>query len=37
MEGVVTNMGIGRGIELQTQGRKWFSLFDNDMKARILN
>ncbi len=37
-EGVVTNTGIGRGIELQTAGeRKWVSLFDTDMKARIVN
>jgi len=37
-EGVVTDTGIGRGIELQTtKGRKWFSLFDTDMKARVAN
>jgi BirA family biotin operon repressor/biotin-[acetyl-CoA-carboxylase] ligase len=37
-EGVVTNTSIGRGIELQTlEGRKWVSLFDTDMKARIVN
>lgn len=37
-EGVVTDTGIGRGIELQTpEGRRWFSLFDTDIKARILN
>lgn len=37
-EGVVTNAGIGKGIELQTlKEQKWFSLFDTDMKARILN
>lgn len=37
-EGVVTNTEIGKGIELQTlKGRMWFSLFDSDMKARIVN
>ncbi len=37
-EGVVINTGIGRGIELQTiGGRKWISLFDTDMKARIVS
>lgn len=37
-EGTVTNTSIGRGIELQTlKGRKWVSLFDTDMKARIVN
>lgn len=37
-EGIVKDTGIGRGIELETRGgRKWFSLFDTDMKARIVN
>lgn len=37
-EGIVTDTSIGRGIELQTiSGRKWVSLFDTDMKARIVN
>lgn len=37
-KGIVTNASIGKGIEMQTAaGRKWFSLFDTDMKARILN
>lgn len=37
-EGVVTDTGIGKGIELQTSnGRKWFSMFDSDMKMRVVN
>lgn len=37
-EGLVTNTRIGKGIELLTLGgQKWFSLFDTDMKARIVN
>lgn len=37
-EGIVTDTGIAKGIELQTlNGRKWISLFDTDMKARIVN
>jgi BirA family biotin operon repressor/biotin-[acetyl-CoA-carboxylase] ligase len=37
-EGIVIDVGIGRGIELQTKkAKKWFSLFETDMKARIVN
>ncbi len=37
-KGKVINTGIGKGIEIETgKGRKWFSLFDTDMKARVLN
>lgn len=37
-EGIVINTRIGQGIEMQTiEGSKWVTLFDTDMKARILN
>jgi BirA family biotin operon repressor/biotin-[acetyl-CoA-carboxylase] ligase len=37
-KGKVTDTGIGKGIELQTNsGRRWFSLFDSDMKVRVVN
>lgn len=37
-QGQVTDTEIGRGIELQTEKeKKWFSLFDSDMKTRILS
>lgn len=36
-QGKVVNTGIGRGIEMETDlGNKWFSLFDSDMKVRII-
>lgn len=35
--GLVINTGIGKGVELETKkGRKWISLFETDMKARVL-
>lgn len=36
--GVVVNTEISRGIELENKsGRKWISLFETDMKVRIIN
>jgi biotin-[acetyl-CoA-carboxylase] ligase BirA-like protein len=37
-EGEVINIGLGKGIQLQTsKGKLWFSLFETDMKMRILS
>ena len=36
--GLVTDAALGKGIELATTtGKKWYSLFETDMKARIAN
>jgi BirA family biotin operon repressor/biotin-[acetyl-CoA-carboxylase] ligase len=36
--GFVTDTALGKGIELEiANGKKWYSLFETDMKARIVN
>lgn len=36
--GLVTDMSLGKGIQLNTtNGKQWYSLFATDMKARITN
>ena len=36
--GLVTDTALGKGIELETSnGKQWYSLFETDMKARIVN
>ncbi len=35
--GLVTDTALGKGIEIETDnGRQWYSLFETDMKARIV-
>lgn len=37
-QGIAVNTEIGRGIELKTShGRKWYSMFETNYKARILS
>jgi len=37
-QGIVTDTGLGRGVELKAKNiKKWYSLYDSNMKARIIN